>query len=257
MTAKQRGRAILLPCALAAAIAVTGCASDTPLVVRTDQPMFYLVLTADSLYDYEPGIRAILANTATPVNVEYRSAQEFLMRRESDDAVFDWREDVLPGDSLGAAFGNYVLAESASTRGLGRRDLEPGDTYSVDVVLDGATITGGVTIPERPRPVLIVRDDGRRMVVWPRVPAAGLYLLNAESDFVEGYATTDTFYVLRDEFPFAPGSPPRPFTVTALDTNLARYRSDTTLRSSGIEGAYGLLGAKSRATIDIPPRATP
>ena len=47
--------------------------------------------------------------------------------------------------------------------------------------------------------------------------------------------------------------PPNPqFRVLALDSNIVRYISDTTVARSGIEGALGLLGAAALGSVTVP-----
>jgi hypothetical protein len=70
-----------------------------------------------------------------------------------------------------------------------------GETYSLEVVLDGRLITGRATIPMRPQPVLVERGDGHREVQWPRIAAAGMYALEVDSDIIREHATRDTFYL--------------------------------------------------------------
>jgi hypothetical protein len=199
-------------------------------------------------------LRAVLATTATPVRVEYRSADAFVMRRASDGALFDWREDATASAVYTPFGGNFVLAESASTVGLGRNALTPGETYTLEVRSIGRTITGRTTIPARPQPVVIERPDRTRVVEWPRVATAAMYLVDTESELREfQHEIVDTFFVLPDDRPETPGVPQR-FRITAVDSNWFRFMRDSSTVAAGLEGAYGLFGAMSRTVTNLPPR---
>jgi hypothetical protein len=252
MVALTTRRAAAAYCFTFVATVLGGCTADV-LVPHTNEPMVYLVLTPDSLTGLQMELRAVLATTATPVRVEYRSADSFIMRRASDGALFDWREDATASAVYTPFGGNFVLAESASTLGLGRDALTPGETYTLTISSLGRTITGRATIPARPQPVVIEGPD-RRVVEWPRAAAAAMYLVETDSELRElQHVIVDTFFVLPDDRPETPGVPQR-FRITAVDSNWFRFMRDTSTVSAGLEGAYGLFGATSRTVIDLPPR---
>jgi hypothetical protein len=246
-------RALLTSVVLSLTGLTAGCNTDLPHAVRSEEPIINLVLTPDSVEGtFETGLHALLATTATPAELEFRSADRFVMRRATDGALFDWREDPNPRGTNGSFFigGNYVLAESAGPAGLGRRDLAAGETYTLEVSTFGRLITGRVTIPARPQPRLVERSDGHRVVEWRRVTAAGEYDLVVDTDFIREHTTIDTFYVLRDDAP----RPEAHFRITAKDTNLVNYLRDAAVLRVGVQGAYGVFGAMSSAVIDLPPK---
>jgi hypothetical protein len=254
----RRARAIVL---LALGGVAAACESSVPLVARTDEPLFYLVLTPDSLTPPETSMTALLATTATPVAFELRSAERFVMRRTSDQASFAWREVTSPAAPSGVVArhspfgGNYMLAEAAGVDGLGRRDLAAGETYSLEISTHGRIVTGSVTIPARPRPVLVTGNQ-YRIVAWPRAAGAVAYLLEVDTEREVPAATTDTFFVLREDrdpstVPARPG-----FRISAVDFNWYRYMRDTTVTTAGLIGAYGLIGATASTAIDLPPRGS-
>lgn len=250
----------LVPMLLALGVVAAACDSSVPLVARTEEPMLYLVLTPDSLTPPETSMTALLATTATPVFVELRSAEQFVMRRISDQATFAWAEVAPPPPNPGGTKrhyplgGNYRLAEVATSVGLGRRDLVAGETYSLEISTQGRMITGLVTIPARPAPVVL--DTGRyRIVSWPRAAAAAAYLLDVDTERQVPPFTTDTFFVLREDRDPSAVPPILRFRITAVDSNWHRYMTDTTVFRAGVRGAYGLLGGTASASIELPLRA--
>jgi hypothetical protein len=233
---------------VAAAVVLCACHPDAPLVVRTDTPMVYLILTPDSLESPIPELRALVANTGTPMSLEYVTPDRFTMRRKFDGSSFDWQATTPIGTDTPFG-GNYALAESASVAGLGRRDLKAGQTYTLEIALGDRVIIGQATIPEHPRPRLVVLTNGSRMVVWPKVAAAAAYGLEIDTDIAHTQTTADTFYLLHDDFPAGPESR---IVVTAMDSNWARYRGDSTATREGLTGAYGVFGAMSRTALALP-----
>jgi hypothetical protein len=256
----SRRTAALFAVVTVAISAAVACGDARALSPRTDEPMLYVVLTPDSLVAPETLLTALLATTATPEHVEFRSAEQFVMRRAVDGAVFDWHG--VPPDDIGPdgrpryvpLGGNYALSEQATSNGLGRADLRPGETYLLDVSTGGRLLLGSTTIPERPAPA--IQDGGAtRTVVWPRAKGAAMYLLQIDTDTYRDVVVTDTSYVLREDL--APASVPEipHFRITAVDSNWARYMSDSSVAAAGISGGYGLVGAMVSAEIPIPPRA--
>ena len=250
-------RSVWRPVFLSALFFPLGCAPESPIIVRTDEPMVYVILTPDSLISPLPELHGLLANTGTPVTVEYLTADRFVMRRVSDGAIFDWQLDTSPQPSSVPFGGNYVLAESANSRGLGRRDLEAGERYTLEVSISDRTITGRVTIPSHPAPHLVVKSNGVRVVEWPRIAAAGEYRLDIESEFPRNYATRDTFFVLKDAPPGGQWPAHPQFSITAIDTNWYRYSRDNTAVRAGVQGGFGVFGAMSASSIEIPRPGSP
>lgn len=238
-----------------------GCAGEVTSVMRSEEPMFVLVLDpdtvrarSDSILGRRPDLRALLATSGTPLAVEFRSAERFDMRRDADGALFDWREDPQPDGLFLPIVGNYVLAESASAQGLGRRDLRAGESYTLEILTGGRTIVGRTTIPAHPSARLVERGDGSRVVEWSRDATVGGYLVHAETDKEPEHLTTDTFYVLREDLPAAllPATPR--FRVTAVDSNWYRFLMDSSSHAAGIDGARGVFGARSGTEAEISPR---
>lgn len=228
----------------------SSCSEGTGLSPTSEEPFLYVVLATEpfqgSLSDSVN--RALLLTTGTPIMSPYRTAQSFEMRRVTDDALFAWRHEAMSRGAPPIGFrevsmsqGNYVLAEAGSAAGLGRRDLRPGESYSLLIVTDGRTVSGRVTIPESPRPALLT-TGGTRRVSWPRVNAAGGYRIetNTERFGPTVGITPDTSVELHFDGmrPLAPE-----IRVTAMDSNLYRYITDPTLARAGISGAFGVLGA--------------
>jgi hypothetical protein len=240
-------------------LCVAACDGGAALVTRTEEPMLYVVLSPDAPAPPESALTAVVATTATPIQLEYRSAERFLMQRVSDGASFAWREVAVTqttpdGRPLTTPIGgNYMLNERAGVGGLGRADLVPGESYALDILTLGRRVTGSVTIPERPVPSVVQRA-GKRLVEWSRSRGAAMYLLQLDTD-VQGTATvSDTFYVLRDDLePAALPAKPR-VRITAVDTNLWRYTGDSTVTSAGVRGGYGLVGALVSVEVELPPR---
>ncbi len=240
-------------------LALAACDADKALMTRTDEPMVYVVLTPDAPAQPETALTAVVATTATPLQLEYRSAERFLMSRSSDGMQFAWRavaatQTTPDGRPLTTPIGgNYMLSERAGADGLGRLDLTPGVSYSLDVLTLGRRVTGAVTIPERPVPTLVERG-GKRFVEWSRSRGAARYLLQVDTDGQGTATVNDTFYVLRDDLePAALPARPR-IRITAVDSNWWLYISDSTVTTAGLSGAYGLFGALVSAELDLPRR---
>ncbi|MEP6765052.1 MAG: hypothetical protein ABJB66_12105 [Gemmatimonadaceae bacterium] len=234
--------------------ALLACESTSPLVARTNEPIFSLILSPDAPVAPQTELRALLATTATPIQLQLRTANEFRLTRASDGALFSWRQVVVDTPyfngrpSLFSPFnGNYALAERAEQNGLGRLDLRPGDTYLLRVVSEGRTITGSTRIPLRPT-LSIAQRGTDQVVVWRSQPGVTLYLVQGLSVSISGM-TLDTFAVIPSSNPDGPNR----FTVrvSAADNNYARFMLDQSVMQSGIDGAYGLLGAVNSAEIEV------
>jgi hypothetical protein len=115
----------------------------------------------------------------------------------------------------------------------------------------GRIVTGSVTTPAAPVPEIIVIGGVRSVVFSPVAGAAG-YLVDADTDRSPARIVTDTVVPLRydREQMFLPPNPK--FRVIALDPNLFRYASDTTVASAGLTGALGVFGAATGATLSLP-----
>ena len=204
---------------------------------------------------------ALVASTITPIDARYRSVERFRLRRESDGASFVWRSKQLVG-KLGSYSGvvidgganaNVILTAGGDSGAFGWRSLAEGATYSLDVMSEGAAITGVATIPERP--VLQLTEQGTAHVVrWSRVAGAAGYFVQKLSEGGAGTVSTDTAYVWC-ELDISGTPPARVLRVVALDQNAYRYFADSTLAGAGVTGALGLFGGanEARLTLTGPP----
>jgi len=243
-------------------LTLAGCGAGDPLTPASPEPFLYLVLSTArpaALPQPDSLLSAVLMTTGTPLRSEYRTAEQFAMRRVSDGASFAWSARGLTGPAPAtyqfvtlAGAGNYLLADTAGAAGLGRQDLAPGETYTLRIDTDGRTVEGRVTVPGRPVPSLVRRGD-RTFAVWPRTAGAAAYLVDGETEGRGAVVLTDTAYVLL--YDRRDGTPANPAVrVTALDANLFRYMSDSTLERAGLTGGYGVFGAVSTGVLLVPVR---
>src|SRR5688572_4281081 len=97
--------------------------------------------------------RALLLTVGSPTSSNYLVAQQFEMRRVSDGAVFTWvdmgQRGKAPVDPANAALhnGNYALPDSAAGTSLGAFDIQPNEAYELEILVDGQTIQGLVSVP--------------------------------------------------------------------------------------------------------------
>ncbi len=242
---------------------IAACDPGSGLYSRTSDPMLVLILSppgslrlttaVPGIWDYP--LTAVLATTGVPTYVEYVRADSFDTFRVADDTRFDWTEvepPVPPGGGLPfrPTSGNYLLADSATSRGLGRADLRPGEAYRLFVRYAGHTIEGITRIPDPPQPRLVTTPEGLR-VVWPRVPGVPLYLVfgatvEPASPLMGQRLTVDTVAI-----PILIGDLPSSVYVVALDSNYARYLTDTLITRSGLEGAHGVFGATNSGVVVV------
>ncbi|HEY8469722.1 MAG TPA: hypothetical protein VIL18_08770 [Longimicrobiales bacterium] len=231
-----------------------GCRADDIVVPESDEPFLFLVLNWRTLSNYDLETfsqHALLITAGSPdESPRYRSAQRFEMRRASDGALFDWRAHTrLYPEASGSIdfielnWANYYLPQESSGNGLAYRDLEPGETYELEIETEGVVLRGRATIPES-FTVSILVQDGRRIAVWPRVRGAGGYIVG-----VEGELQPDTTYVIPADVPAG-----ALLQVRALDENLYRYLADDRVGRSGIDRGYGVFGAVVFAETTVPER---
>lgn len=232
------GRA--LTAVLLLAVAVPACSTEITFP-ENREPFLYLILNevAPAGGPVQPALllRQIRADSAA-----FLEADRFEMRRMGDGATFDWRHEHLfgfvPFEDIGStnlSEANYILADSATARGLGRVDLEAGDTYEVRVAAGQAEITGTVTVPDAFSVAVVDRGEDRR-AVWPTVEGAEGYSVSlVELDGRGTFLQRDTTISL--------SSDARVVTVRAMGPQAFRYLVDPDLRRSGIQGGLGVLGA--------------
>ncbi|HEX7091865.1 MAG TPA: hypothetical protein VF192_17235 [Longimicrobiales bacterium] len=236
---------------------MVGCGTADIIAPESDEPFLYLVLGWPSSQSYygPVGITqpALLLTAGSPIeSPRYRLAQRFEMRRASDGAPFDWRaysnliDEPGTSSSIGLDKANYYLPEESSGNGLAYRDLEPGETYELEIETEGVVLRGRATMPES-FTVHVLVQDGHRIAVWPRVRGAGGYIVVAYP--YPGELQADTTYVIPADVPAGTG-----LGVRALDENLYRYLADERVGRSGIDRGYGVFGAVVSASVTVPER---
>ena len=235
-------------------VALTACDPGSALYSRTDEPILTLVLSPPGSLTFDLPQSAVLALTGVPTHVEFVRAEAFETFRASDNNRFDWME-VEPSRPPGAGplfrplDGNYRLPDSTTPRGLGRSDLRGGETYRLMIRFAGRVIEGTTRMPEQPEPRVVETPEGLR-VVWPKIDAAPFYLVygatvNPARDFYKQLtADTVAIPILIDDLPSS-------VRVVALDSNYARFLSDTSTTRSGLNGALGVFGSINAATVVV------
>lgn len=232
-----------------------GCRADDIVVPESDEPFLFLVLNWRTLSNYDLETfsqHALLVTAGSPGELpRYRSAQRFEMRRASDGALFDWRAHTRLYPEAGGSidfielnWANYYLPETSSGNGLAYEDLEPGETYELEIETEGVVLRGRATIPES-FTVSVVVQGGHRIAVRPRVRGAGGYIVGVDTHGDEPQA--DTTYLIPANVPAGAR-----LEVRAVDENLYRYLSDDRVGRSGIDHGYGVFGAVVIAGATVP-----
>lgn len=249
--------------ALAAACLVAAAACASPLFEPArDGPLVYLVLGQTVAADGGSVQRAFLLESDS-VLPRYRSAERFEVERISDGATFGWRDRDLRGGSplrpsqtaVPVEKGNFQLVLPPGAGGPADV-LRPGE-YRLHIETGGVTVTGTATLPA-PFALTLRDSAGRRVLAWPRVRGAASYQVEADSLAVDARAAAgdlfsalhrDTAVVLPRALP--PGTVLR---VDALDANVTRALEGGRLdrAAAGLEGAVGLFGGLSEASITLP-----
>lgn len=243
-------RAASLATTLVVLVAAAACSTEITFA-ENREPFLYLVLN-DLAPAGGPVQPALLLKQIRADSAVFLEASSFQMRRASDEEPFDWRNEHLfgfvPFEDIGSpnlSEANYFLADSATSRGLGRDSLEPGGTYEVRVVAGEAEITGTVTIPDT-FSVAVTDQGGNRRAVWPNVAGAEGYSVSLTE--LEGGGT-----FLQRDTSISLSADSRAVTVRAVDPQAFGYLINPNARRSGIEGALGVLGAIQRVRKEIPP----
>lgn len=235
-------------------VGTAACGSGEEVVFPEDeQPFLYLVLNQTGVAA-EPVQTAFLLTLVSADSTVYRSAERFEMRRLRDGAPFDWRNESVfgsiefdQGSDLQLIEGNYLLSDTATARGLGFENLEPGATYELVVETDGRVIRGRATIPDTFDITILDIGEEEATAAWPDVAGAAGYSVTAAGDDVtEPVFQTDTTFDLR------PGTVS--VTVRAVGPQAFRYVTDEDVRSAGIQGALGVFGAVQAA--EFPPETS-
>lgn len=245
---------------LVAFIAASACTSLVDAPAR-ETPFVYLLLSPapvtrrDVVADSTPW--ALVVSTITPIEARYRSVERFRLRRAADNATFVWNvraKTGLAGDSFGleidgGANANVILDVTGDSGTLGWRSLTGRSTYTLDVVSEGASISGVATIPDRP--VLQLTEQGTAHIVrWNKTAGAVGYFVETLSEEGAGRFSSDTaFRWCESDVPGSP--PPRTLRVVALDRNAYRYFTDSTAASVGLSGALGLFGGANEARLTL------
>lgn len=239
----QRGLAALAGVAVALLLVPDALAAQADAVVRgrvVDQAGDPL---ADAVVEVVGGYRSVV--TGADGRFELRLPS-------SDGARFAWRahEQVIPEagevDFVELNWANDYLPEESSGNGLAYEDLEPRDTYELEIETEGVVLRGRTTIPEI-FTVSVRVQDGHRIAVWPRVRGAGGYLVSAEGHDPE--LQRDTTYLIPADVPAGAR-----VGVRAPDENLFRYLADDRVSRAGIDRGYGVFGAVVWADAVVPAR---
>jgi hypothetical protein len=179
------------------------------------------------------------------------------MRRVSDGALFDWRIVAQPDTAVGKGSqrvsyseANYELLRIGTGGLLGRQDIRAGETYSLSVEVQGAILTGTVTVPGVP---LIVRSPdllSADSVVWHTASWASGYSIVTQDFFPLSDFTTDTVY--RFDSRLDDNLSNKGTTVRAYEAQLFAYLTDRRVGRSGVKGGLGVFGAYNADS--LPPR---
>lgn len=239
-----------LAAVLLLAAAVPACSTEITFP-ENRQPFLYMMLNevapAGGGTVVQPALllRQIRADSAV-----FLEAESFEMRRASDGALFDWRNERLFGFSpfvdlggIDVQEGNYLLSDSTTDRGLGRTGLEPGATYDLRIDTGDGEITGTVTVPDTFSITITGEGDDRR-AVWPDVDGAGGYSVSRAGEDGGVRLQRDT------TAPLPPGT--ASVTVRAVDPQAFGFLVDPNARRAGIEGGLGVLGAIQVAREEVP-----
>lgn len=246
----RRRAGLALAAVLLLAAAVPACSTEITFP-ENREPFLYLMLN-----EFAPGgggtavQPAVLLRQIRGDSAVFLEAESFEMRRASDGAFFDWRNETLFGSGpfvelggLDIHEGNYLLADSTTDRGLGRTSLEPGATYELRIDIGDGEITGTVTVPDTFSVAITGTGDDRR-AVWPDVDGAGGYSVRRAGEDGGTRLQRDT------TAPLPPGT--LSVTVRAFDPQSFGFLVDPDARRGGIEGGLGVLGAIQVARKEVP-----
>lgn len=230
---------MLLGLVLVGLLAGLACDSN-PVLPETRRPFVYLVLNQTVERDGERVQPAFLLTILRADSVVHRGAERFEMRRLSDGARFDWREerDVQLGFDIAAPplrTANWLLADSATGAGLGRPSLEPGQTYELVVETGGEVIRGRATIPDT-FSVSVVERGGGQLAVWPTVDGAAAYSVDA-------VGAGGPFHTLQTDTTFLLADSATALSVIAVGPATHRFMTDEEVRRAGVVGGLGVFGA--------------
>ena len=241
-----------------ALLIASACHMGERLLGHTNEPAVYMILSLPDSLDAttDSALYALLVTATSPLEAEYRGADRIGLMRVSDGASYAWRQlprsGAVPLGRGGVALpddGNLALLWTSSSDGGGRESLMLGETYQLHVESNGRLITGSASMPG-PVAVSILAGDGT--VYWNRAPHGVAYFVIVDTDDPGAIVTTDTSYTLLFNRPLSQRPSPELVRVIAMDANLTRYFTDTSVTRSGVQGAFGVFGALSRAAVPIP-----
>jgi hypothetical protein len=247
-------------CLVVALMAGGACVDTERLLGNSPEPALYLVLTRPDPGQSTPdsSLYGLLVTAGSPIASTYRNPESLTLTRQSDGLTYGWgslaRSGPVPRMNNGvtlSAEGNLQLPWDASVLGAGRESLTEGETYQLQLVTGGRTVTGTTRIPALP--VISIRSDpSGSSVHWSKATHAAAYYVIVDTDDPPAFVTTDTSFVPLFNRPLDQRPSPARVRVIAMDANLAAFVSDTTLSSSGLVGALGVFGGSSRASAELP-----
>ncbi len=229
------------------------CSKPVELLGDSDELVAYVLLSEEIQFN-DSTLYALVASTSASARLRYRRVDEFQMRRRSDGAVYDWTVDDESGDvpffetgrSLNG-IANVRLRGSGTGSKLGRKDLRGGDTYDLHIVVEGQEIDG-VAALRAPLQIELTYSPEQVTASWTRTVVDEVYLIEVTTEPSNHY-TSDTSYVMQ-KTSFTdppPGVIPR-VQVTAMGAPYFAYLADSTQRTVGLTGAYGVFAGLSSAT---------
>ena len=246
---------------LAAIIGAMGCSDQSLSSPPSTEPFLYLIISPEPIPRRFPSasdtaIQSLLLTSGSASGAPFRSAERFVLS-DANGTTFNFAErttaSAIPGvDRQGASLedGNFILPFASSATASGASELRALGTYNLRIETGGRVITGKVLIPDRPQP-MFMQDGAKRFVIFPEVAGAAAYLVGGDTELYPHVIRTNQVQLFYNVDPaYVPANPE--FRVVALDSNIVRYMSDSTISRSGIEGGLGLFGAVSSASIPVP-----
>lgn len=239
-------------CALVLAATFAACNDQDPFMPDSPEPGLYMVLyPGDDAFavghSQDSTLYGLLVRTGTPLSTEYLRPESVTMTRREDREPLAWQILDLTGDAPSFTYsdgsfsaGNLRLPRSTGGSGGGAGSIRPGDTYDLDVVVDGTEIRGSVHVPERPD-IRAREVDGQTILVWSQVAGADGYEVSfrGADGLVAGRDLgPDTTFVLDRQLLGGDR-----IWLTAYDANLTAYLLDGQLGRSGIDTGFGFVGA--------------
>ena len=231
----------------------SGCDSSAKLLGSTDEPIVYLVLSADPLGP-DSALYAVAAAGTKSAQMVYGTVDAIAMTRRSDGAIYDWRVDshsgpVPRGTLSGVA--NLRLPWTGAGHKLGRSQLTKGDTYDLSMTVNGRQVEGSAYLPAG----ISVSVEGTgpgAQATWTATSPGVVYLVEVSVDDPTQFATYSRSYTIKANAPREVWNDTR-ITVTALDPDYLNFQVDTLRAAFGLSGARGAFVAiaQSSAALDM------